>query len=125
MQQLWTFLAPVVQLFFYFILTIVWVAGFVRQKNPGFLFLALATFAAAALNVIRQAVVNGVVYYSGNVSAVQRSTTLGLIMWVALIISIVLWLMMIIGALLVVFQRSKLPDTQVPPPPPSGDRLSG
>jgi hypothetical protein len=117
MQELWTYLGPGVQLFFFFILTIVWVAGFVRQRNLGFLFLALATLAAAALNVIRQAIFNAVLYHSGNGSVAQRGTTIGLITWSTLIISTVLWLTMIIGALLVVFQRPKLLDTKVPPPP--------
>jgi hypothetical protein len=116
-QELWTYLAPGVQLFFFIILTIVWVVGFVRQRNLGFLFLALATFAVAALTVIRQAIFNAVLYHSGNVPVAQRGATIGLITWSTLSISIVLWLTMIIGALLVVFQRSKLPDTKVPPPP--------
>jgi hypothetical protein len=117
MQELWTYLAPGVQLFFFFMLAIVWAVGFVRQRNLGFLFLALATLAVAALTVIRQAIFNAVLYHSGNLSATQRGETIGLITWSTLIISIVLWLTMIIGALLVVFQHSKLPETKVPPPP--------
>jgi len=118
MQELWTYLAPGVQLFFFFILTIVWVAGFVRQRNLGFLLLALGTFAVAALSVIRQAIFNAVLYHSANnIPVGQRGTTIALVTWSTLILSIVLWLMMIIGALLVVFQRPKLPDTEVPSPP--------
>lgn len=117
MEELKTFLGPAVQLFFSFILTIVWVAGFVRQRNFGFLFLALATLAAAALGVIRQAIVNVVLFHSGNLSVAQRSATIELITIVMLILYILLWLMMIIGALLVVFQRRKLQDTQGTPPP--------
>jgi hypothetical protein len=117
MEELKTFLAPVVQLFFFFILTIVWVAGFVRQRNIGFLFLALATISAAALGVIRQAIVNAVLFHSGNVSVAQRSSTIGLITIVLLILFVLLWLMMIIGALLVVFQRPKLLDAHGTPPP--------
>jgi hypothetical protein len=117
MEELKTFLTPVSQLFFFFILAIIWVAGFIRQRNLGFLFLALASLATAALNVIRQAIVNTVIFHSGNVPVTQRSTTIEIITLVMLILFILLWLMMIIGALLVVFYRPKPRQAEVAPPP--------
>jgi hypothetical protein len=117
MEELKTFLIPAAQLFFFFIIAIVWVIGFIRQRNAGFLFLALATLAVSAVNVIRQAIVNSILFHSNNVPLAQRIVTLDTINVGSLVFFVLFWLGLIVGALLVVFHRSKPRTSEAAPPP--------
>jgi hypothetical protein len=117
MEELKTFLVPAAQLFFFFIIGIVWLIGFIRQRNAGFLLLALATPAASAVNVIRQAIINSVIFHSNNVALAQRTATIEMITVGSLVFFVLLWLVIIVGALLVVFHRPKPRASEATQPP--------
>jgi hypothetical protein len=114
MAALPTYLVPVTQLLFFIVLAIVWLVGFIRQRNFGFLLLALATFAEGALSVARQAILNVYLVQSTDVSALQRAQTIGLITMGTLGVNIFLWIIAILGALLIVLQRPKVAPAHPP-----------
>jgi len=114
MAALPTYLVPVTQLLFFIVLAIVWLVGFIRRRNFGFLLLALATFAEGALSVARQTIVNAYLFQSTNLSATQRAQTIELIAMGVLGVYIVLWIIAILGALLIVFQRPKVAPAHPP-----------
>jgi hypothetical protein len=75
MDELKTFLGPGTELFFF---AIVWLVGFIRQRNIGFLLPAFVTLAQAALHVTRQALINVVIFHSSSVSAAKQDQASGL-----------------------------------------------
>jgi hypothetical protein len=119
MAELTTYLFPAVQALFYLIIGIVWLVGFLRQRNAGFLLLMLASLAEALTALARQGIINYVIYHESHLSAVEKSSTLGMIAMTVLSIYIVYWLATILGGLLIVF-RSKYQTTAVTTPPVSG-----
>jgi len=120
MAELTTYLFPAVQALFCLIIAGVWLAGFIRQRNFGFLLLTLATLAEGLTSLIRQALTNYVIYHQPHLSVAERSSTIGLIAMTVLGIYIVFWLAIILGAILVVFHRSKYQSPVAAIPPVSG-----
>jgi hypothetical protein len=119
MAELTTYLFPAVQALFYLIIGIVWLVGFIRQRNAGFLLLMLASLAEALTTLARQGIINYVIYHEPHLSAVEKSSTLGMISMTILSIYIVYWLATILGGLLIVFHRSKYETKAVATPPVS------
>ena len=117
MDELKTYLTPAAQLFFFVILAIVWLTGFIRQRNIGFLLLAFVVLVEGALNLLRQTIVNYVIFHQSALSATERTNTIWLISMVFLMIYIFFWVLAIIGALLIVFQRPKPRPAQEGLPP--------
>jgi hypothetical protein len=120
MVELTTYLFPTVQALFCLIIAGVWLAGFIRQRNFGFLLLTLATLAEGLTSLIRQALTNYVIYHEPHLSVVERSSTIGMIAMTVLGIYIVFWLAITLGAILVVFHRSKYQSPVAAIPPISG-----
>jgi heme/copper-type cytochrome/quinol oxidase subunit 2 len=120
MAELTTYLFPAVQALFCLIIAGAWLAGFIRQRNFGFLLLTLATLAEGLTSLIRQALTNYVIYHETHLSVAQRSSTIWMIAMTVLGIYIVFWLAITLGAILVVFHRSKYQTTAPAPPPVSG-----
>jgi hypothetical protein len=58
MVELTTYLFPAVQALFCLVIAVVWLAGFIRQRNFGFLLLTLATLAEGITSLIRQMLIN-------------------------------------------------------------------
>jgi hypothetical protein len=116
MVELTTYLFPAVQAFFAVIVGIVWLIGFFRHRNFGFLLLGFAILAEGATSVIRQAIFN-YIYHQTQVSATQRATLIGTISMVILGIYVFYWLAGGLGAVLVVFHHtdSQIRGTQRPP----------
>ena len=119
MGELQTFLVPGTALFFLVILAIVWLLGFLRQRNVGFLILAFVMLLEGVLNLARQFVFNFFLFHSTSISAIQKSQSVALTSMVALGVNVVLWILAILGALLVVFHRSKLQTDAGAHPPVS------
>ena len=120
MAELTTYLFPAVQALFYLIIGIVWLVGFIRQRNAGFLLLMLASLAEALTTLARQAIINYVLFHEPHLSAVEKSSALSMITMTILSIYIVYWLATILGGVLIVFNRSKPKTTAASPPPVSG-----
>jgi hypothetical protein len=119
MGELQTFLVPGVALFFFVVFAIVWLIGFIRQRNIGFLILAFVMLMEGAVNIARQVVFNVIYFHSTATSAVQKGQSIWLITLVTLGVNIVLWILGILGALLIVFHRSKLQRADGAHPPVS------
>ena len=120
MVELTTYLFPAVQALFCLVIAFVWLAGFIRQRNFGFLLLTLATLAEALTSLVRQAFTNYVIYHEPHLSVAERSSTLGMIAMTVLGIYIVFWLAIALGAILVVFHRPKYQTPVEAIPPVSG-----
>ena len=120
MGELPTYLFPGTQGFFDILIAIVWVVGFIRNRNFGFVLLGLAALGASVTGLVRQAVFNYVVYHQSSVSVQERSSMVSIVASVFLVISVVFWLLTILGAILVVFRRSKAEATIESRPPVSG-----
>ncbi len=106
MVELTTYLYPAVQGLFCLVIAAVWLVGFLRQRNFGFLLLTLATLAEG--------------YHQPYLSAAERSTTLGMIGMTVLGVYVLFWLAIALGAILVVFHRSKYQTPVQGVPPVSG-----
>jgi hypothetical protein len=120
MAELTTYLFPAVQGLFCLIVAVVWLIGFIRQRNIGFLLLTLATLAEGVTSPIRQALINYVIFHESHLSAAERSTAIATITYTILGLYIVFWLVTALGATLVVFHRSKYQIAPGPIPPVSG-----
>jgi hypothetical protein len=120
MAELTTYLIPAVQGLFCLIVAVVWLIGFIRQRNIGFLLLTLATLAEGVTSLVRQALINYVFYHEPHLSASERSTAGATIAFTILGFYIVFWLVTALGATLVVFHRSKYQIAPGPIPPVSG-----
>jgi hypothetical protein len=115
MPELTTYLIPATQLFFFIVLAIVWLVGFIRKRNFGFLLLAFVTLAEGALSVARQGFINYLVFHSGsNVTNTQQ--TLQLFTTTTLIVYVFLWILAIVAAILIVLHRPKPPVAPGGPP---------
>ena len=117
MVELTTYLYPAVQALFYLVIAAVWLVGFLRQRNFGFLLLSLATLAQGVTSLVRQALINYVIYHEPHLSVTERSTTAGMIGMTVLGFYVVFWLATALGAVLVVLHRSKsqTPVQEIPP----------
>jgi fucose permease len=120
MAEFTTYLFPAAQALFCLIIAGVWLVGFLRQRNFGFLLLTLATLAEGLTSIIRQALTNYVIFHQPYLSAAQRSSTIGMIAMTVLGIYIVFWLAITLGAILVVAHRSKQQSPGAAIPPVSG-----
>jgi hypothetical protein len=120
MPELTTYLFPAVQGLFCLVIAVVWLAGFIRQRNFGFLLLTLATLAEGITSLIRQMLINYVIFHQPNLSVAERSSTAGMIGMTILGIYIVFWIALALGAILVVFHRSKQQSPVAAIPPVSG-----
>lgn len=120
MAEFTTYLFPAVQALFCLIIAAVWLAGFIRQRNFGFLLLTLATLAEGLTSIIRQALTNYVIFHESHLSVTQRSSTLGMIAMTALGIYILFWIAIVLGAILIVFNRSNRQSSGTAAPPVSG-----
>ena len=120
MVELTTYLYPGVQGLFCLVIAAVWLVGFLRQRNFGFLLLTLATLAEGVTSLVRQALFNYVIYHQPYLSAAERSTTLGMIGMTVLGVYVLFWLAIALGAILVVFHRSKYQTPVQGVPPVSG-----
>jgi hypothetical protein len=120
MIEITTYLYPAIQGLFCIIVAVVWLVGFVRQRNFGFLLLTFAVLAEGITSVIRQALINYVIYHEPHLSVQERTTTVGIIGMTILGVYIVFWLATVLGAILVVFHRSKFQTNTGPRPPVSG-----
>jgi hypothetical protein len=115
MPELTTYLIPATQLFFFIVLAIVWLIGFIRKRNFGFLLLAFVTLAEGALSVARQGFINYLIFHSGsNVTNTQQ--TLQLFTTTTLVVYVFLWILAIVAAILIVLQRPKPPVASGGPP---------
>ena len=117
MVELTTYLYPAIQGVFCLVIAVVWLVGFLRQRNFGFLLLTLTTLAEGVTSLVRQALINYVIYHEPHLSATERSTTIGMIGMTILGIFVIFWLATALGALLVVLHRSKyqIPVEGIPP----------
>ena len=120
MVELTTYLYPAVQAVFCLVIAVVWLVGFLRQRNFGFLLLSLVTLAEGLTSLVRQALFNYVIYHQPYLSAAERSTTVGMIGMTVLGVYVVFWLATALGALLVVLHRSKYQTPVQGTPPVSG-----
>ena len=118
--ELPTYIFPVVQAFFCLVIAVVWLVGFLRQRNVGFLILSLATLAEGVTSLARQFLFNYVIYHQTQLSVAQRSNTVGIISMTILGFNILFWLAVALGALLVVLHRSKYQTPAAGVPPVSG-----
>ena len=98
MVELTTYLYPAVQGLFCLVIAAVWLVGFLRQRNFGFLLLTLATLAEGVTSLVRQALFNYVIYHQPHLSVAERSTTAGMIGMTVLGIYMVFWLAIALGA---------------------------
>ena len=72
MAELTTYLFPAVQGLFCLIVAVVWLIGFIRQRNIGFLLLTLATLAEGVTSLVRQALINYVFFHESHLSAAEK-----------------------------------------------------
>jgi hypothetical protein len=63
MAELQTYIFPAIQGFFFLIIAIGWLVGFIRQRDFGFLLLTIVFLAEAVATGIRQAILNYVIYH--------------------------------------------------------------
>jgi hypothetical protein len=121
MGELPTYIFPAIQGLFGIIIASVWAIGFFRNRNFGFLLLAFAALGECVAALVRQAVVNYILYHQTQLSVSERSSMVGIVASVFLVIGIIFWLLVILGAILVVFRGSKAKAAiEGEPPPVSG-----
>jgi heme/copper-type cytochrome/quinol oxidase subunit 2 len=120
MGELPTYLFPAIQGLFGIVIASVWAIGFLRTRNFGFLLLTFAALGECVAALVRQAVINYIFYHQPNLSVTERSNTVVIVTTVFLVIAIIFWLMVILGAILVVFRGSKAKATIEGKPPVSG-----
>jgi hypothetical protein len=77
-----------------------WAIGFFRNRNFGFLLLAFAALGECVAALVRQAVVNYILYHQTQLSVSERSSMVGIVASVFLVIGIIFWLLVILGAIL-------------------------
>jgi riboflavin transporter FmnP len=120
MAELTTYLFPAVQGIFCLIIAVVWLIGFIRQRNVGFLLLTLATLAEGVTSLVRQALLNYVIFHEPHLSATERSSGLQVVAFTILGFFVVFWIITALGGVLIVFHRSKYQKDPGPIPPVSG-----
>lgn len=119
MSELPTYIFPAIQGLFGIVIAIIWAVGFFRHRNFGFLLLALAAVGESVAGLVRQAVVNYIYYHQPQLPITERSSMVGVVASVFLAIWISFWLLVILGAILIVFRRSKA-EAAIERPPVSG-----
>ena len=117
MVELTTYLFPATQGFFCIIIGIVWLIGFFRHRNFGFILLGFVVLAEAVTALVRQALINYVIYHQPHLSVTERTTFFGTISTVFLGIYVFYWLVATLGAILIVFHRTNA-QVQEPQRPP-------
>ena len=117
MVELSSYLFPATQGFFCIIIGIVWLIGFFRHRNVGFLLLGFVVLAEAVTALVRQGLINYVIYHQPNLSASERTTFFGTISTVLLGIYVFYWIVGGLGAVLIVFQRTESQSQGVQRPP--------
>ena len=73
MGELTTYLFPAIQALFGILIGIVWLIGFFRRRNLGFLLLGFVALAEAVTTIVRQAAINYVIYHQPYASASART----------------------------------------------------
>ena len=119
MAELTTYLFPATQGFFCLVIGIVWLIGFFRQRNFGFILLGFVTLAEGVTALVRQALFNYVLYHQPTLPVSERTTFFGTISTVFLGIYIFYWLAAALGAVLIVFRRGDSQNQGVQRPPVS------
>jgi hypothetical protein len=117
MVELTTYLFPATQALFCIIISIVWLIGFFRHRNFGFILLGFVVLAEAAAALTRQALINYVIYHQTNLSVTEKTTFFGTISMVFLGIYIFFWIAAGLGAVLIVFHRTQSQGQTVERPP--------
>ena len=117
MAELTTYLFPATQALFCIIISIVWLIGFFRHRNFGFLLLGFVVLAEAATALVRQGLINYTIFHQTNLSVTERTAFIGTITTVFLGIYVVFWIAAGLGAVLIVFHRSQ-PEGQALGRPP-------
>ena len=115
MVELTTYLFPAIQALFCIIIGIVWLAGFFRHRNFGFLLLGFVALAEGVTSLVRQAIINYIIYHQPYASATTRTTAIGTTGIVILGIYVFYWVAAGLGAILVVFHRTDSRGIQHPP----------
>jgi hypothetical protein len=117
MVELSSYLFPATQGFFCIIIGIVWLIGFFRHRNFGFILLGFVVLAEAVTALVRQGLINYVIYLQPNLSASERTTLFGTISMVLLGIYVFYWIVGGLGAVLIVFHRTESKSQAVQRPP--------
>ena len=117
MVELSSYLFPATQGVFCIIIGIVWLIGFFRHRNFGFILLGFVVLAEAVTALVRQALINFVIYHQPNLSVTERSSFFGTIGMVFLGIYVFYWIVSSLGAILVVFHRTESQSQVVQRPP--------
>jgi hypothetical protein len=119
MVELSTYLFPAIQAFFCIIIGVVWLIGFFRERNFGFILLGFVVLAEAVTALVRQALINYVIYHQPHLSVTERTTFFGTISMVFLGIYVFYWIAGGLGAVLIVFRRSESESQGIQRPPVS------
>ena len=119
MVELSTYLFPAIQAFFCIIIGVVWLIGFFRQRNFGFILLGFVVLAEAVTALVRQALINYVIYHQPHLSVTERTTFFGTISMVFLGIYVFYWIAGGLGAVLIVFHRTESQTQGIQRPPVS------
>jgi len=119
MVELSTYLFPAIQAFFCIIIGVVWLIGFFRQRNFGFILLGFVVLAEAVTALVRQALINYVIYHQPHLSVTERTTFFGTISMVFLGIYVFYWIAGGLGAVLIVFRRTESESLGIQRPPVS------
>jgi hypothetical protein len=117
MVELSSYLFPATQGFFCIIICIVWLIGFFRHRNFGFILLGFVVLAEAVTALVRQGLINYVIYHQPNLSASERTTFFGTISMVFLGIYVFYWIVGGLGAVLIVFHRTESQSQAAQRPP--------
>jgi hypothetical protein len=117
MVELSSYLFPATQGLFCIIIGIVWLIGFFRQRNVGFILLGFVVLAEAVTALVRQGLINYVIYHQPHLSVTERTTFFGTISMVFLGIYIFFWIVSGLGAVLIVFHRTESQTHGVQRPP--------
>jgi hypothetical protein len=117
MVELSSYLFPATQGFFCLLIGIVWLIGFFRHRNFGFILLGFVVLAEAVTALVRQALLNYVIYHQPNLSATEKTTFFGTISMVLLGIYVFYWIVAGLGAILIVFHRTESQSQAVSRPP--------
>ena len=117
MVELSSYLFPAVQAFFCIIIGVVWLIGFFRHRNFGFILVGFVVLAEAVTALVRQALINYVIYHQPNLSVSERATFFSTIGMVFLGIYVFYWIAGGLGAVLIVFHRTESQTQGIQRPP--------
>jgi hypothetical protein len=117
MVELSSYLFPATQGFFCIVIGIVWLIGFFRHRNFGFILLGFVMVAEAVTAPVRQALINYVIYHQPTLSVSERTTFFSAIGMVLLGIYVFYWIASGLGAVLIVFHRAESQTQGLQRPP--------